>query len=574
MTTINEKNLTPLAHGSLWTIYQAESPETGERLWFRVLKQNLSNDQVMVDAFFRSCELSRTIAHPNSLTLREYGSIQSTHYAVYSAFDGIDFETWLQKTKKLLLERALQIMRQIADVSYRYSLAGIPHGALTAKSIFINSDSQVKVVDFGSTELIRHAVHNYSQMLLPLWPYCAPELLTGEYSPTNRSELYAVGVVYKLLLTGALPFTGGNLETILEKKQNPIPSARSGKNVQHGWERLINRMLQPQEEDRLANFLELRTELGMSESPDLTDDEAENHNDQHWFSPLIERFNEPMWIKQVVGSKRRILFLFLALFVFFAVIVGGLLVTEINAPRVDEMTIYEEFVSKLDDEQLPATPVGEMAETDATPAPKTMTTREPARQPSSTPRDGRIAAPAEPLANRQANQPPSSVPQSSEAIKQSGSVLVKFNGTVYADRIRLPGESEPRTLPATAELEPGTYRVVYFSSTGTFRWETQIAVGTNSVSEIAFPADQIKYGQLDISVENAFDFGFVFVSINAGKPLTTPAHVELPVGHHHLKFQRPGYLCFPSDTVIAVLSGQRNTISCRLEPVNDTDESN
>ncbi|MBN1541338.1 protein kinase [candidate division KSB1 bacterium] len=591
MIKIDQTILQPISNAVLWTTYQAESSKSGERLWFRVLNSDFVQDARMVEAFLQSCKVHRSLDHPNCLAIREFGSLGSTHYAVYEGFDGVDLETWIEEIDELLNERAQRIIAQIADLFYRSSLAGIAHGALSPKSVFVNSEGLIRIADFGSAAMIAHAMKAYPQALQPLWPYCAPELFGDDYRPTTRSELYAVGVLFQTLLDGSVPFSAPDLVSVLSKKLDPFANIKKTKSISPQWDRMISRMIHPQAANRPANFSEILAKLDLL--PDRGLQEAEETIQgfkSNWHERLLAYIPQPLWIRRIVGSKRRTVSLFLIFFALFVLILSGLLVTEFSSNPSADTALYEEFVYPLDSAEHLDRARDDSSDLALTQEDSTLyksflsRLRSSGEQPQeyeseentvalrrSTAGD-RPSPPAEKII-KSPDQPPTTSQQAGAIVTEPApamagkSLTLRFTAVPFADNIQIGREPQAHALPYDCSLAPGVYSLIYFASNGYFRWETQITVSNHHPTVIAFNPDQIKYGQMEVVVRNALDFGFVFVTINSGEPLTTPVHLELPEAHHRLKFHRQGFRCHPADTVVIVRVGQKIRASCRLEPL-------
>jgi serine/threonine-protein kinase len=94
----------------------------------------------------------------------------------------------------------------------------------------IRHDRFVKVVDFGVAKLTADAVPidplRERVELVGTIAYLSPEQVRGELVD-NRSDIYSLGVVLFEMLTGYVPFEGGDimelLAAIVEKDVPPLP---------------------------------------------------------------------------------------------------------------------------------------------------------------------------------------------------------------------------------------------------------------------------------------------------------------------------------------------------------------
>lgn len=111
-------------------------------------------------------------------------------------------------------DEAARIVRQVlAAVSYLHS-RGVVHRDLKLENILFAStaaDSPVKIIDFGFAR--KHFVaHMTSTVGTPY--YIAPEVLQGKYD--KACDLWSVGVIAFMLLSGTPPFDGDTDAEVLE----------------------------------------------------------------------------------------------------------------------------------------------------------------------------------------------------------------------------------------------------------------------------------------------------------------------------------------------------------------------
>ncbi|GAA6040843.1 hypothetical protein JCM8097_007743 [Rhodosporidiobolus ruineniae] len=104
---------------------------------------------------------------------------------------------------------ARHIFSQIVAAVYDLAKMGIAHADLKDENIVIASDCRVKLVDFGSCVMfdprgpapIQHEARFYGTCT-----YAAPEVLAGHAYSLLLAEVYSLGVLLSVLLTGEHPF--------------------------------------------------------------------------------------------------------------------------------------------------------------------------------------------------------------------------------------------------------------------------------------------------------------------------------------------------------------------------------
>jgi eukaryotic-like serine/threonine-protein kinase len=112
---------------------------------------------------------------------------------------------------KVDLETARVIIEQIAKGLRAFHRKEIIHQDLKPENILIDASNSLKIIDFGSSRvagLSEVADGRERPALVGTLDYTAPEYHLGE-TPTNRSDIYSLGVIAYELLTGKLPYGKG-----------------------------------------------------------------------------------------------------------------------------------------------------------------------------------------------------------------------------------------------------------------------------------------------------------------------------------------------------------------------------
>lgn len=115
------------------------------------------------------------------------------------------------------LDRAMPILRQVAEAIEAAWQAGLGHGALHPRDVFVAADTQeVRVGGFG----VIAALERSGIKVPPRRPYTAPERIAGQ--PWDiRADVFSLGVLAHELLTGRRPSGGGEQDGALPTGTTP-----------------------------------------------------------------------------------------------------------------------------------------------------------------------------------------------------------------------------------------------------------------------------------------------------------------------------------------------------------------
>ncbi len=103
--------------------------------------------------------------------------------------------------------RATAIVGEVADAMMEAHASGLVHGDLKPSNLMVEPSGAIRILDFG---LARQVDPFATQSVIAQEPqgtvaYMAPERLQG-HPPDQAGDIYALGVIYYELLTGARPF--------------------------------------------------------------------------------------------------------------------------------------------------------------------------------------------------------------------------------------------------------------------------------------------------------------------------------------------------------------------------------
>ena len=217
----------PIHESSRSQVYLAEDGETGNVVAIKTPSPNFEDDAGYIEAFAREEWIGRLVASPNTLKIHEAKGARRYLYHVTEFFDGKTLQLWILDNPKPEVEAIRSIVGQIAAGLRAMHRKDVLHLDLKPGNIMIDPQGVVKIIDFGSTQAASWSDGSQAAPFpVPAGTadYAAPEHLLGA-PPSNRSDIYSLGVIAYELLTGHLPYGTGIASSAAAKKREYIPAS-------------------------------------------------------------------------------------------------------------------------------------------------------------------------------------------------------------------------------------------------------------------------------------------------------------------------------------------------------------
>ncbi len=262
--------------GGFGHVYQAEQVALSRTVAVKVFGPLVDANNALARQFHDEAFASSRLLHPNVVTTFDYGQTEDGFlFIVMEHVPGRTLAELIQQEGRLTVERATHLVLQILNALQEVHAAGVIHADLKSDNVMVkalhSAGEWVKVIDFSIARLLRGASPQG-----PLWTedcegciagtpeYMAPEVITGE-APTEKADIYALGVVLYEMITGTVPFTGATgLEIMMQHLQTPVPrptEAFSDLELSVPLEDVILRALDKDPDRRFADMSEFRSAL-------------------------------------------------------------------------------------------------------------------------------------------------------------------------------------------------------------------------------------------------------------------------------------------------------------------------
>jgi serine/threonine protein kinase len=220
--TIRDKYLIldKVGEGGMGTVYRARHLAFNEIRALKIVHSSLVEDRGFIKRFKTEAIIARRLQHPNAVRIDDLDSTEDGRpFIVMEMVEGSNLKTLITQLGVLPINRALGIAIQTADALAAAHKLGIVHRDVKPDNILVTTASDgsdsVKVADFGIAKVREGGVDvgsgytaTRSGMIVGTPQYLSPEQAMGMHGDEidGRADIYSLGVVLYIMLTGRLPF--------------------------------------------------------------------------------------------------------------------------------------------------------------------------------------------------------------------------------------------------------------------------------------------------------------------------------------------------------------------------------
>lgn len=208
-----------IGSGGMGNVYLGTHEDTDQQVAVKVLPASMAREEGFVLRFSREIQAMRKLSNQHIVQIFEDGKADDGSYYYSMEFvDGETLTSLVQRRKRLPWQEVIEITLQIATALKAAHDAGIIHRDLKPSNLMVGKDGEIKLADFGVAHVFATTRLTRTGGVVGTAEYMSPEQARGKQA-TKRSDLYSLGAVMYVMLTGRPPFTGKLASDILHQHQ-------------------------------------------------------------------------------------------------------------------------------------------------------------------------------------------------------------------------------------------------------------------------------------------------------------------------------------------------------------------
>ncbi|MBO6563301.1 MAG: protein kinase [Pseudomonadales bacterium] len=207
-----------LGKGAMGIVYLGKDPKINREVAIKTmaLSQEFGDDELadVKARFFREAESAGRLNHANIVAIYDAGEEHDLAYIAMELLQGYDLDRHIKAEELLPLGDALKVVHDCALALDYAHTQQVVHRDIKPSNIMYDPESRVsKITDFGIAR-ITDSSKTRTGTVLGTPNYMSPEQCMGK-KVDGRADLFSLGVVLYQLVSGALPFKGDSMATLM-----------------------------------------------------------------------------------------------------------------------------------------------------------------------------------------------------------------------------------------------------------------------------------------------------------------------------------------------------------------------
>lgn len=214
-----------LGRGGMGEVYRADDLRLGQQVAIKFLPAGIGADTTRLAQFHNEVRMARQVSHPNVCRVHDIGEVATSSgaqlFITMEYVDGEDLAASLKRVGRFPEDKALDLARQISAGLAAAHDRGVIHRDLKPANIMLDREGHVRLMDFGLA-----AAGTADDIRAGTPAYMAPEQLLGR-EVTQRSDIFALGLVLFELFTGKRVFTAKTIAELVSQQEAGVTTMPS-----------------------------------------------------------------------------------------------------------------------------------------------------------------------------------------------------------------------------------------------------------------------------------------------------------------------------------------------------------
>jgi serine/threonine protein kinase len=254
-----------LGKGGMGIVYKAKDPNINRIVALKVIRPSAAVDdkttEMLVERFRREANAAGVLQHPDIVSVFDADEFEGSPYIAMEYVEGRPLDEILDEEPLAMVEKAARIVAQVANALAYAHANGIIHRDIKPANVIITEDGGAKIMDFGIAK-IEDSELTKTGAVLGSPNFMSPEQITGQ-KIDSRSDIFSLGVMLYLMITGEKPFLGENQTSISYKivRTDPVKPSKINPVLNPSYDIVIKKSLAKRAEERYDSATDMADDL-------------------------------------------------------------------------------------------------------------------------------------------------------------------------------------------------------------------------------------------------------------------------------------------------------------------------
>src|SRR3954447_22588194 len=185
-----------VGRGGMGDVWRADDLTLGAPVALKLMNAASASDRTRI---LQEARLARRVTHPAVCRVFDVGEADGAVFLSMELVQGEDLAALLKRAGRLTSERVADIGRQLCAGLAAAHAEGVLHRDLKPANVLIDPTGRVRITDFGIAVM---AGDVGPLALIGTLGYMAPEQFDADANVSERTDVYALGVILYELVTG------------------------------------------------------------------------------------------------------------------------------------------------------------------------------------------------------------------------------------------------------------------------------------------------------------------------------------------------------------------------------------
>jgi len=251
-----------LGEGGMGAVYKAKDREVERIVALKLIRPEMASNPAILARFKQELLTAHQVTHKNVIRIYDLAEADGVKFITMEFVEGSDLRQMLREREKFAPDEAVDIIRQVCMALDAAHTSGIIHRDLKPQNIMRDKSGRILVMDFGLARSVESEGMTQTGALLGTIEYMSPEQAMGK-TLDQRSDLFAVGLIFYELLSGKMPFKAETAmaSLLMRNQERAVPLADIDATVPAGLSDIVARCLERDLDKRYPTAAEIITDL-------------------------------------------------------------------------------------------------------------------------------------------------------------------------------------------------------------------------------------------------------------------------------------------------------------------------